>query len=121
MDLGTRIRHLREESGMTQLAFAKILNISNSTLSQYESGDRIPSDDMKIRIADHFQVSMDYLLCRTDQKEQPPTDVDERLLDAELIGLLTSLTPEEQGKVDAFVKGMIASRADGPSPQRKDA
>lgn len=72
MDVGTRIRHLREESGLTQLAFAKLLNINNSTLCQYENGDRVPSDDIKIRIADHFGVSLDYLLGRTDQKEKTP-------------------------------------------------
>ena len=48
MELGTRIKNLREEAGLTQLAFAKILNINNSTLSQYESGDRIPRDATKV-------------------------------------------------------------------------
>ena len=73
MDLGTRIKNLREESGLTQLAFAKILNISNSTLCQYENGDRVPSDDIKIRIADYFKVSLDYLVGRSNQREQLPT------------------------------------------------
>lgn len=73
MDLGTRIKNLREESGLTQLAFAKILNINNSTLCQYENGDRVPSDDIKIRIADYFRVSLDYLVGRTNQREQLPT------------------------------------------------
>ena len=77
MDLGTRIKNLREESGLTQLAFAKILNINNSTLCQYENGDRVPSDDIKIRIADYFRVSLDYLVGRTNQKEKPPTQSEE--------------------------------------------
>lgn len=88
MDIGTRIKSLREESGLTQLAFAKILNINNSTLCQYESGDRVPSDDIKGRIADYFCVSMDYLLGRTNIREKLPTasgelsDDEQRLLNA---------------------------------------
>ena len=77
MDVGTRIKNLREEVGLTQLAFAKILNINNSTLCQYENGDRMPSDDIKGRIADHFCVSMDYLMGRTNVREKPaPADGD---------------------------------------------
>ena len=44
------------------------------------------------------------------KKEKPLTYVDERLLDEQLIQRLCSLTPEELGKVDAFVQGLIASR-----------
>ena len=62
--LGKRIRQLREKSDLSQLEFAKILNISNSTLSQYEAGNRIPSDEIKSKIADFFGVSIDYLLGR---------------------------------------------------------
>lgn len=71
MDIGTRIRILRENADLTQLVLAKNLKISNSTLSMYERGERIPSDDIKIAIADYFNVSIDYLLGRTDQQEKP--------------------------------------------------
>jgi repressor LexA len=67
--LGKRIKTLREEKDLSQLDFAKILNINNSTLSQYEAGNRIPSDDIKIKIADYFNVSVDYLLGRNDTLE----------------------------------------------------
>ncbi|WP_368490794.1 helix-turn-helix domain-containing protein [Clostridium sp. BJN0013] len=66
--LGNRIRILREEKSISQLELAKILNIANTTLSQYESGKRIPSDSIKKKIADYFNVSIDYLLGRTDVK-----------------------------------------------------
>ncbi|EOQ37970.1 LexA family protein [Butyricicoccus pullicaecorum] len=62
MGIGDRIRALRTNTGMTQVELANKLNISNSTLSQYESGARTPSDDMKLKIAALFQVSTDYLL-----------------------------------------------------------
>ena len=65
MGIGDRIRALRTNAGMTQVELANKLNISNSTLSQYESGARTPSDDMKLKIAALFQVSTDYLLSGT--------------------------------------------------------
>lgn len=64
MTLGHRIRQLREDSHMAQKELAARLHIANSTMSQYESGERVPSDEMKLKIADLFGVSVDYLLGR---------------------------------------------------------
>lgn len=60
--LSDKIRRLREEMNLNQLELSKILNISNTTLSQYESGNRTPSDDIKKAIAEYFDVSLDYLM-----------------------------------------------------------
>ena len=67
--LGDRIRTLREEQRLSQLELAKILGIGNTTLSQYESNQRTPSDEIKIKIADYFNVSIDYLLGQTNVKK----------------------------------------------------
>lgn len=64
MDIGPRIKSLREKKKLAQFELAAILKVSNSTLSQYETGARTPSDDMKIAIANYFDVSIDYLLGR---------------------------------------------------------
>ena len=60
--IGDRIRQLREEAGLTQKEMADRLHISNTTLSQYELGSRVPCDDIKLKIAAMFHVSTDYLL-----------------------------------------------------------
>lgn len=64
--IGTRIKDLRKENHLTQKEFAKILNIQNTTLSQYENGINTPSDEIKVMIADYFKISLDYLFCRTE-------------------------------------------------------
>lgn len=64
--LGKRIKFLREEKELSQLEFSKILNISNSTLSQYEAGNRMPGDEIKKKIAEYFNVSLDYLMGASD-------------------------------------------------------
>ena len=65
--LGKRIKKLRENKNLNQLEFSKILNISNTTLSQYEAGNRTPNDEIKEKVADYFNVSVDYLLGRSEK------------------------------------------------------
>ena len=71
MDIGPRIKSLREKKNLAQFELATILKISNSTLSQYETGARTPSDDIKIAIANYFDVSVDYLLGRDTIEKTP--------------------------------------------------
>ena len=70
--LGNRIRMLRENARLSQIDLAKILHIGNTTISQYESGTRVPSDTIKLAIAQYFGVSLDYLMGATDVKEKSP-------------------------------------------------
>lgn len=63
-----RIRDLREDKDMTQTQMAEILNCSQRVYSNYERGDiDIPTDILK-RIADFHDVSVDYILERTNNK-----------------------------------------------------
>lgn len=72
--LGNRIKYLRENRNITQRELANILNIANSTMSQYESDIRVPSDDIKIKIADYFNVTVDYLLGRPNNTSANPSN-----------------------------------------------
>lgn len=72
--LGHRIKALRLENNITQKNFAKYLNISNSTLSQYESNLRVPNDEIKKEIAKYFNVSMDYLMGLSNIKNPYSTE-----------------------------------------------
>lgn len=57
-----RLKELRKNSGLTQSALAKILNVTPTALSNWEIGKRMPSAEMLKRIADYFDVTVDYLL-----------------------------------------------------------
>ena len=64
-----RIRDLREDHDLTQTDLAKILNCSQRSYSYYESGGHdIPTQTL-IALADYYDVSVDYLLGRTDKKK----------------------------------------------------
>ena len=62
------IRGIREDNDITQAQMANLLNISQNTYSQYETGKIEWTASTLIKIADFFQVSVDYLLDRTDIK-----------------------------------------------------
>lgn len=61
-----RIRELRRARRVTQLKMAMDLDMSQNTISRYESGEREPGIAELIRIADYFHVSIDYLVGHTD-------------------------------------------------------
>lgn len=64
-----RIAELRRERGLTQIQLSKALGISQSSLSGYENGKFEPDQEMLLSMAKYFDVSVDYLLCRTSQKK----------------------------------------------------
>ena len=64
--ISERIKSLREEMGLTQLQLADKISVVGSSISQYESGDRFPSDDVKVKLAKFFDVSLDYLMGISD-------------------------------------------------------
>ncbi|MBE6710497.1 MAG: helix-turn-helix transcriptional regulator [Ruminococcaceae bacterium] len=61
-----RIRDLREDHDYTQEYVASKLNIRQNTYSQYETGKRQLPIELLIQLADLYQTSTDYILCRTD-------------------------------------------------------
>ena len=64
-----RIRDLREDADMTQTQIAKILNCSQRVYSNYERGDLDIPTEILIKLANYHNVSVDYILGRTDKKE----------------------------------------------------
>ncbi|MBQ3226633.1 MAG: helix-turn-helix transcriptional regulator [Clostridia bacterium] len=61
-----RLKEIRMSKGITQLKLAMDLDTTQNTISRYETGAHEPGIRELIRIADYFQVSVDYLLERTD-------------------------------------------------------
>ncbi len=64
-----RIKDLREDNDFTQTEIAKILHCSQRAYSYYESGGHdIPTETL-IKLADYYDVSVDYILGRTNIKK----------------------------------------------------
>jgi len=61
-----RIRDLREDRDLTQKKMGEILSCSQRVYSNYERGELDIPTEILIRLADYYDVSVDYILGRTD-------------------------------------------------------
>lgn len=102
---GSRIKLLREEKGLKQEELAKILSIAPSTIGMYERDAREPNDEIKIKLADFFGVSTDYLLGKSDVRNPEKVDFDPDKL---RIGLsvkdYNNITPTQIKQIEEFAK-----------------
>jgi transcriptional regulator with XRE-family HTH domain len=82
--LGTKIIKLRQDKGITQEELAKLIPVDQSMISYYEKNKKKPSTEVLEKIADIFDVSVDYLLGRTDDPRpvEEITDAHQRIEDA---------------------------------------
>ena len=62
----TNLKQLRKEKGYTQIAVQMSTGIEQALLSKFENGERVPPTETLIKLADFYNVSIDYILCRTD-------------------------------------------------------
>lgn len=85
--IAQRLKALRREKGLTQLDVARMIQVSNTTLSQYESGKRSPSFAILRQLAGIYVCSTDYLLGVSEQKHAPAAG--ETLTEIELKTLTT--------------------------------
>lgn len=64
--LKLKLKEARKRAGYTMKELAALLGITEGAVSNYENGKRQPDLTMLLKIADVFNCSTDYLLCRTD-------------------------------------------------------
>ena len=68
-EIGKRLKDLREGVKLSQVKLAEILGTQQSSINRYETGQSTPGPEVFLRYADYFDVSMDYIYCRTDQPQ----------------------------------------------------
>lgn len=68
----SRIRELREDKDLTQAYMAKLLHVNQKTYSRYETGEHAIPLEQLCNIADFHNVSVDYLLDRTNIRKPYP-------------------------------------------------
>lgn len=65
--IGQRMRELRENARLSQTEIAKLCGSNQTTIARTEAGKTAPSVQILVWYADYFNISMDYLTCRTEQ------------------------------------------------------
>ena len=66
-----RLRELRDEKDLTQTEIAKMLGMSQTGYSKYETGENDIPTEVLIKLANFYNTSIDYLLGQTDNKRKP--------------------------------------------------
>ena len=67
-EIGERIKELRKRKHWTQDELAHLLEVAPSSVGSYERGSRQPSIENLIRMSKYFNVSLDFLLCQSDDE-----------------------------------------------------
>ena len=96
MNIATALKDLRLEANLTQKELAKKLNIGQSTIAQYEKGEREPTVHNLTLYCDFFGVTVDYLLGREDDTHanvHTPTTSEHTEAERELLTLFRELSP----------------------------
>lgn len=112
MTFGERLIQLREEIGYTnRTEFAKKIGIPSTTLRNYETNVREAGHKFLILMSEFFDVSIDYLLCVTDERERKnkssnnlenlPKD------EKEALNLYKELDIEDKAEIRGTMKGML--------------
>lgn len=100
---GKRLRELRTEKDLKQNELANILELSTSTIGMYEQGRRHADLDTLKKIAEYFDVSVDYLIGRTDIKksEDFPPEL------KRVAELFAGLEPKKINKIENLIKELL--------------
>ena len=99
MDLHSRITELRKQKSWSQSELAKQIQVSREIVGRYERGDAVPSIDIARRMADAFEVSLDYLVGATEKKLNKET--------INRIEEVDKMKPDDKKMVFAFLDAFI--------------
>lgn len=99
-----RLRLCRENKGLSQTHMAELLKMTRQAYNHYETGNRVPTQDTLIEIANFFNVSVDYLLGRSDEPNSLTLDEQLEGIDFALWGEVKEMTDAQKRDVINFAK-----------------
>ena len=107
-----RIKTLRnaQTPKMSQEKLGRLVGVGRTAVAMWETDKSEPDNATLIKLAEVFGVSADYLLGRTEQKEQPPTVSGEEPLDEQekqIMELVTKLSPDQKEFLLSSMKTLL--------------
>ena len=103
-----RVKELRESHNLAQKQLAIDLGVTQPTISDWESGRKIPSAKNTQRLADFFGVTTDYLLGRTSEPAPAPSEAETLTFPADLKELAETYTRLNSGD-KTLIRNLIVS------------
>jgi transcriptional regulator with XRE-family HTH domain len=113
-NIGERIKTLRKKKHWTQDELAHHLEVAPSSVGSYERGSRQPTIENLIRMAKYFNVSLDYLLCQTEDertlsnfKREDSKDLKDFLRDQSVMFTGLELSDQDKDKILHILTGLF--------------
>lgn len=103
-----RIKELRLEKHLLQSDVAKYIGKSERIVGFYETGERDPNTDTLLKLSELFDVSIDYLLGKTDKKVSPQINLDD--MDIAFASGIKGLNKENQETLKNIINGLLAKQ-----------
>lgn len=101
-----RIKELREDKKESQQKLAMLLNVSQTMISRYELEQAYPDVEMLIKLAQHFGVSVDYLIGVSESK-LPYTKSNLSEQEQQILFLFKRLSKTQKEKAVSYIEGML--------------
>ena len=109
-EIGARMRQLRLEIGLTQEELAnKLVSVKGkSSIANYENGSNLPSDEVKFKMCELFNCSLDYLMCKSYIRNPQKIQLDD--MDIAFASGIKGLNKENQETLKNIMDGLLAKQ-----------
>jgi transcriptional regulator with XRE-family HTH domain len=105
MSLGKRIKHLRQQKGWSQMQLSKKLNTHQKQISGYERGIHAPSVELLIKMAELFNISLDYFAFDNQENTTHIQIADRELI--QTVKEIDKLSEEDRTTIKAVLNTFI--------------
>ena len=117
MNFATRLKSLRKEKNLTQQQLADLCFLEKSSVCRWEAGANFPNQNIQTRLADIFNVSVDYLLGRADIRNANLSPPAETIIDMPIVGSVRAgmdgnIVAEETGETRKIAASALHGRPD---------
>ncbi len=112
-----RLRELRIENGYLQSDVAKVINKSDRVVGFYESGERDPNSETWKILADFYNVSIDYLMGKSDIRNPQKIQLDD--MEIAFASGIKGLNKENQEIAKNIIEGLLAKQKNEENKKEK--
>jgi len=111
MSFSRNVKKLRVKKGWTQVQLSQILGVTAKTISFYETGEREPSREMLIKLAETFGVSVDKLIGKDEpiRNKALTSDLSQLLIEIGAFEENTTITQEDYDEWLRFMRVQVAA------------
>lgn len=118
MNFGNILKKIRQDNNLTQEELAKKIDTSRSNIANYENNKNMPSVDILDKLSKMFNVSIDYLLGKSDIRN--PEKVDENKLNVAFSSGFDGLNDTNKNIISATIAGLLAKQKEEENKNKKE-